>query len=229
MAENEKKLRHIAFIMDGNGRWAKKRMMPREFGHKEGAKVFKEVIRRCGELGIDYVTVYAFSTENWRRSEKEVNSIMNLLSSYIDEARADENRHAVSVKFIGDMTGIDPQLAARARELEEYTKHFKRRVNIALNYGGRDEIVKAVNRLIAEGKTEITEEDISASIYSSDCPEPDFIVRTGGEYRLSNFLTWQGVYSELYFTDVLWPDIRDEDIDRAVDEFYKRNRRFGKA
>lgn len=229
MAENEKKLRHIAFIMDGNGRWAKKRMMPREFGHKEGAKVFKEVIRRCGELGIDYVTVYAFSTENWRRSEKEVNSIMHLLSSYIDEARADENRHAVSVKFIGDMTGIDPQLAARARELEEYTKHFKRRVNIALNYGGRDEIVKAVNRLIAEGKTEITEEDISASIYSSDCPEPDFIVRTGGEYRLSNFLTWQGVYSELYFTDVLWPDIRDEDIDRAVDEFYKRNRRFGKA
>ncbi len=229
MAENEKKLRHIAFIMDGNGRWAKKRMMPREFGHKEGAKVFKEVIRRCGELGIDYVTVYAFSTENWRRSEKEVNSIMQLLSSYIDEARADGNRHAVSVKFIGDMTGIDPQLAARARELEEYTKHFKRRVNIALNYGGRDEIVKAVNRLIAEGKTEITEEDISASIYSSDCPEPDFIVRTGGEYRLSNFLTWQGVYSELYFTDVLWPDIRDEDIDRAVDEFYKRNRRFGKA
>lgn len=215
--------------MDGNGRWAKKRMMPREFGHKEGAKVFKEVIRRCGELGIDYVTVYAFSTENWRRSEKEVNSIMHLLSSYIDEARADENRHAVSVKFIGDMTGIDPQLAARARELEEYTKHFKRRVNIAINYGGRDEIVKAVNRLIAEGKTEITEEDISASIYSSDCPEPDFIVRTGGEYRLSNFLTWQGVYSELYFTDVLWPDIRDEDIDRAVDEFYKRNRRFGKA
>lgn len=225
----DERLCHIAFIMDGNGRWAKKRGFPREYGHKIGAKVFKNVIRHCGDIGIKYVTVYAFSTENWKRSEKEVSAIMNLLSEYIDEARNDTEGNCVRVRFVGDMSKLPEELAKKAQTLEEVTAEYEKQVNIALNYGGRDEIVKAVNRLIAAGKREITEDDISANLYTADCPPPDLIVRTGGEYRLSNFLMWQSAYSELYFTDVLWPDFNDDNVDDAVREFYKRNRRFGSA
>lgn len=225
----DERLKHIAFIMDGNGRWAKKRGMPREYGHKVGAAVFKNVIRHCGDIGIKYVTVYAFSTENWKRSEKEVSAIMKLLSEYIDEAKNDPDGNFVRVKFIGDVSKLPEEITAKAEELEEATSKYERQVNIALNYGGRDEIVKAVNRAVASGKTELCEQDISDNLYTANCPPPDLIVRTGGEYRLSNFLMWQSAYSELYFTGVLWPDFKDEDIDDAVREFYKRNRRFGSA
>lgn len=223
----DERLSHIAFIMDGNGRWAKKRAMPREYGHKVGAKVFKEVIRHCGDIGIKYVTVYAFSTENWKRSEREVSSIMKLLDEYIKEAEEHEDGGTLRVRFSGDLSRLPEELEKEARRLEKLTEDRPQTVNIALNYGGRAEIVSAVNKLIAEGKESITEEDIAANIYTHDMPDPDLIVRTGGEYRLSNFLMWQSAYSELYFTDTLWPDMKNEDVDRAVEEFYRRTRRFG--
>ncbi|MBO5744891.1 MAG: di-trans,poly-cis-decaprenylcistransferase [Clostridia bacterium] len=223
----DERLKHIAFIMDGNGRWAKKRAMPREYGHKVGAKVFKEIIRHCGDIGIQYVTVYAFSTENWKRSEKEVSSIMNLLDQYIKEASSSADGGELRVRFIGDLSRLAPELEDKARHLEEITKSCPKTVNIALNYGGRAEIVNAVNKLIAKGKSEITEEDIQRELYTFDIPDPDLIVRTGGEYRISNFLMWQSAYSELYFTRTLWPDMTSGDVDAAVEEFYKRTRRFG--
>ena len=223
----DERLKHIAFIMDGNGRWAKKRAMPREYGHKVGAKVFKEIIRYCGDIGIQYVTVYAFSTENWKRSEKEVSSIMNLLDQYIKEASSSADGGELRVRFIGDLSRLAPELEDKARHLEEITKSCPKTVNIALNYGGRAEIVNAVNKLIAKGKSEITEEDIQRELYTFDIPDPDLIVRTGGEYRISNFLMWQSAYSELYFTRTLWPDMTSGDVDAAVEEFYKRTRRFG--
>ena len=223
----DERLRHIAFIMDGNGRWAKKRAMPREYGHKVGARVFKDVIRHCGDIGIKYVTVYAFSTENWKRSEREVSSIMKLLSEYIKEAEGSADGGELRVKFLGDLSRLPEELAREARHLERITESCPKTVNIALNYGGRAEIVSAVNRLIEKGVHNITEEDISANLYTADMPEPDLIVRTGGEYRLSNFLMWQSAYSELYFTETLWPDMKDEDVDDAVREFYRRTRRFG--
>lgn len=223
----DERLRHIAFIMDGNGRWAKRRGMPREYGHKVGAKVFKDVIRYCGDIGIKYVTVYAFSTENWKRSEKEVSSIMKLLGEYIKEAENSNDDDKLRVRFLGDLSRLPEELEREARKLEEITEGFPRTVNIALNYGGRAEITAAVNKLIAQGLDRITEEDISSAIYTAGMPDPDLIVRTGGEYRLSNFLMWQSAYSELYFTNTLWPDMKNEDIDSAVEEFYRRTRRYG--
>ena len=223
----DERLSHIAFIMDGNGRWAKRRGMPREYGHKVGAKVFKDVIRYCGDIGIKYVTVYAFSTENWKRSEKEVSSIMKLLGEYIKEAENSNDDDKLRVRFLGDLSRLPEELEREARKLEEITEGFPRTVNIALNYGGRAEITAAVNKLIAQGLDRITEEDISSAIYTAGMPDPDLIVRTGGEYRLSNFLMWQSAYSELYFTNTLWPDMKNEDIDSAVEEFYRRTRRYG--
>ena len=223
----DERLRHIAFIMDGNGRWAKNRAMPREYGHKVGAKVFKEIIRHCGDIGIQYVTVYAFSTENWKRSEREVSSIMKLLDEYIKEAEGSADSGELRVRFLGDLSRLPEELEREARRLEQITKDCPKCVNIALNYGGRAEIVSAVNALIRAGKSEITEEDISSAIYTAGIPDPDLIVRTGGEYRLSNFLMWQSAYSELYITNTLWPDMKAEDVDAAVEEFYRRTRRFG--
>ena len=167
----DERLKHIAFIMDGNGRWAKKRAMPREYGHKVGAKVFKEIIRYCGDIGIQYVTVYAFSTENWKRSEKEVSSIMNLLDEYIKEASDSADGGELRVRFIGDLSRLAPELSKKARDLENITKNCPKTVNIALNYGGRAEIVNAVNKLIAKGKSEITEEDIQRELYTFDIPD----------------------------------------------------------
>ncbi|MBE6543973.1 MAG: di-trans,poly-cis-decaprenylcistransferase [Ruminococcaceae bacterium] len=223
----DERLQHIAFIMDGNGRWAKKRGMPREYGHKVGAKVFKEVIKYCGDIGIKYVTVYAFSTENWKRSEKEVSSIMKLLGEYIKEAEGSADGGELRVKFLGDLSKLPKELEREALRLEKMTENCPQTVNIALNYGGRAEIVEAVNRLISQGETSITEKTLSASLYTAGMPDPDLIVRTGGEFRLSNFLMWQSAYSELYFTNTLWPDMKSEDVDAAVSEFYRRTRRYG--
>lgn len=228
MAEkSEKTLRHIAFIMDGNGRWATKRGLPREAGHKAGAEVFKTVSEYCVDIGIPVVTVYAFSTENWKRPKREVDAIFRLFSQYIEEAFDRFLEKDLVIRFIGDRTPFPKSMTDRMEELERITADRKNTLNIAINYGGRDEIKRAVNKLIAEGKTEITEADIEAKLDTTGEPMPDMIVRTGAEQRISNFLTWQSAYAELYFTDTLWPDFGKEDVDKAVEEFYRRNRRFG--
>ncbi|MBQ8697143.1 MAG: di-trans,poly-cis-decaprenylcistransferase [Clostridia bacterium] len=220
-------INHIAFIMDGNGRWAKKRGMPREYGHKVGAKVFRNLVEYCGDIGIGCVTVYAFSTENWRRPENEVRSIMNLFREYLDDAIRTMMEKDIRIVFLGDK-GIFPEdIRETMLGIERDSEGNTRRLNIAMNYGGRDEIAHAVNLLIAEGVESVTEDMISERLYTLDAPEPDLIVRTGGELRLSNFLMWQSAYSELYFTDTLWPDLTEADVDAAVAEFNRRTRRFG--
>lgn len=221
------RLKHIAFIMDGNGRWAKKRGMPREYGHKCGAETFKKITEYCVDIGIPHVTVYAFSTENWKRPPREVNALIGLFSDYLTDAFRRFREKDLRIVFLGDKRVFGDKTAERMRELEETTKDRGNILNIALNYGGRDEIVHAVNSLIADGKKVVTAEDISSRLYTAASPEPDLIVRTGSEMRLSNFLTWQSVYSELYFCDTLWPDLTEHDVDLAVEEFYHRKRRFG--
>lgn len=223
----DERLQHIAFIMDGNGRWAKKRGMPREYGHSVGAKTFESVIRYCGDIGIRVVTVYAFSTENWKRPEIEVKTIMGIFREYLNTARRKAEENRIHVVFLGDKGVFPEDIRAKMRLLEAETAHHPLTLNIAINYGGRDEIVHAVNALIAAGKTEITEEDISANLYTAHCPPPDLIVRTGAERRLSNFLLWQSAYAELYFCDTLWPDMGEAEINAAVEDFYSRKRRYG--
>ena len=219
--------RHIAFIMDGNGRWAKKRGMPRELGHKAGAEVFKKLVRYCGNIGIEAVTFYAFSTENWKRPKREVDAIMKLLSVYLDECKKELEISRMRIVFLGDKSVFSKELRHKMEELEEISRPNSYTVNIAMNYGGRDEIAYAANKLIAEGKTHITEDDISASVYTKDSPDVDMIVRTGGDLRLSNFLLWQAAYAELYFTDKFWPDLTESDVDEIVRVFCSRKRRFG--
>ena len=223
----DERLQHIAFIMDGNGRWAKKRGMPREYGHTVGVKKFERVVRYCGDIGIRAVTVYAFSTENWKRPQHEVQAIMGLFNEYLDRAQkmADENQ--TQVVFLGDKAIFPQNVRERMELVEKNTAHYPRILNVAVNYGSRDEIVHAVNTLIAQGKTEITEDDITANLYTAHCPPPDLIVRTGSEQRLSNFLLWQAAYAEFYFCDTLWPDMDDAAVDAAVEAFYARKRRFG--
>lgn len=217
------RLQHIAFIMDGNGRWAKKRGMPREYGHKQGAAVFRNITKYCEKIGLKYVTVYAFSTENWKRPKREVDAIMKLLDEYLDERYS--NR--VSVRFIGDISVLDERLKKKIEQVESETAGRELVLNVALNYGSRAEMLHAYKVLMQEGKTDITEEDISKHLYTYPCPDPDLIVRTGGDMRISNFLLWQSAYSELYFTDTLWPDMTSSDVDRAIIDFYSRKRRFG--
>ncbi len=210
--------------MDGNGRWATSRGLPREAGHSAGSKNFKTIVRYCKSIGIRFVTVYAFSTENWKRPKHEVDAIMNLLDGYMAEAAEEPD---VEFRFIGDVGRIPEEIRQKIYDLEEFTRGREYRLNIALNYGGRDEIVHSVNELIASGKTEITEEDIDSRLYTAGCPDPDLIVRTGGEFRISNFLMWQSAYSELYFSDKLWPAYSTDDVDEAIIAFSKRKRRFG--
>ena len=226
----DERLRHIAFIMDGNGRWATKRLMPRAYGHKVGAENFRRVVGYCNDMGIKCVTVYAFSTENWGRPQKEVDSIMELLSKYLDQCVDEMEINKIKYNFLGDMSVLTPSLQEKVAKVEELSKGYELNLNIALNYGSRAELVHAFNRLAQQGKREITEADISANLYTSHCPDPDIIVRTGGDLRLSNFLLWQAQYSEFYFTDVLWPDLSREDVEAIVREFYeKRKRRYGKV
>lgn len=217
------RLKHIAFIMDGNGRWANKRGMPREYGHKKGVEVFREITEYCHKIGIQYITVYAFSTENWKRPKVEVDSIMNLLDEYLDKTNTED----VRVCFIGDKERLNPALVKKINSVEERTKNGKSVLNVAMNYGSRAEIVNACNKLIALGRDNVTEEDINSALYTGGCPDPDLIVRTGGDLRISNFLLWQAAYSELYFTDTLWPDMTSDDVDQAIKDFYMRKRRFG--
>lgn len=227
MVQIDDRLKHIAFIMDGNGRWAQRRGKPREYGHRFGVEALERISRYCQGLGLHTMTVYAFSTENWKRPQVEVDTIMKLLEQYIAKMTRTLKKDRVRYYFIGDQSMLSPKLQEKIRKLEEASAQYDQIINIALNYGGREEIVHCCNCLIAEGKTEITEEDISRTLYTAHCPEPDLIVRTGGELRLSNFLMWQSAYSELYFTDVLWPDLSADDIDAAITAFYSRKRRYG--
>ena len=228
--EIERKLpRHIAIIMDGNGRWAKKRKMPRSAGHVAGAKTFKTIARYCNKIGIEYLTVYAFSTENWKRPKEEVEGIMNLLRDYLRDAEnfKDEN---IKVKFIGDLTPLADDIKALIKKNEDGSKDATGlKLNIAINYGGRDEIKNAVKRIIEEGISadNITEQTISQYLYTANMPDPDFIIRPSGEYRTSNYLIWQSAYAEYYFANTLWPDFTTKDLEEAIDEYNKRNRRFG--
>ena len=223
----DERLTHIAFIMDGNGRWARKRGMPREYGHSHGAATFKKIGRYCESIGIKYMTVYAFSTENWKRPPKEVNTIMKILDDYLEDCFVEMEGDNVRLRFVGNLDVFSPELREKMARVEQATAHKPFTLNVAINYGGREEITHACNELIKQGKTEITEEDISKNIYTSHCPDPDLILRTGGDLRSSNFLLWQSAYSEYYFTDILWPDLTSEDVDRAVAVFYSRKRRYG--
>ena len=223
---------HIGIIMDGNGRWAKKRGLPRNAGHKKGAEVFEKISRACRDLGIKYLTVYAFSTENWKRPKEEVDGIMNLMRGYLKTMSKAKNEH-IAVRFIGDRTPFDSDLLELMAEAENAdVGEVITTVQIALNYGGRDEIVHSVREIakkIASGKIlpeDITEDMISENLYS-ETPECDLIIRPSGEERLSNFLLWESAYSEFVFMDVLWPDFTESDLEKALEEYSKRNRRFG--
>lgn len=225
--EEERLPVHIGIIMDGNGRWAKKRGLPRSAGHSKGAAVFKTVSRYCRDRGIKFLTVYAFSTENWKRPKNEVDAIMKLLSDYIDDAVAMVDENNIQLHFLGDMSIFPPETRAKIANAEEVSKDKTLILNIALNYGARAEIAHACEVLINNGKTAVTEEDVSSALYTAHCDDPDLIVRTGGDLRLSNFLLWQAAYAEFYFTDTLWPDLDEREIDKIIDEFYSRKRRYG--
>ena len=207
---------HIAIIMDGNGRWAKNRNLPRSAGHVAGAKTFKDIARYCNKIGLKYLTVYAFSTENWKRPKQEVDGIMNLLRDYLKDAEnfKDEN---IKVKFIGNLEPLAEDIKALIEKNEKGSENATGlTLNIAINYGGRDEITNAVKKITQKGISpeEITEQLISDNLYTNYCPDPDFIIRPSGEYRLSNFLIWQSAYAEYWFSDILWPDFKPKHLER---------------
>ena len=219
--------RHIAIIMDGNGRWAKKRGLPRTAGHKVGAEVFQDIATYCQELGIEYLTIYAFSTENWKRPKDEVDVLMSLLEQYLQEAIDTMERDRIRLRVLGDVAGLSPQLQRMIDETNAISTHYQGfQANICLNYGGRAEILRAA-RLCAEAGEEWTEENFSKYLWSAGIPDPELIIRPSGELRLSNFLLWQCAYSEFYFCDTLWPDFKRKDLDLAIIDFQHRDRRFG--
>ena len=218
---------HIAIIMDGNGRWAKKRGLPRTFGHREGAASLRKVITHAAKLGVKYLTVYAFSTENWKRSKEEVSALMFLFKSYIKNEEKNIMENNIRFMVSGRTDNVSPALLKAIRALEEKSKNNTGLTfNIAFNYGGRAEIVDAVNRIIKSGVESVDEESFSKYLYH-DIPDPELLIRTSGELRISNFLLWQIAYSEIYITDTLWPDFGEKELEKAIEEFNKRDRRFG--
>lgn len=224
--------RHIAIILDGNGRWAKKRGLPRKVGHSAGAETFRRVATYCKDIGVKYLTVYAFSTENWKRPNDEVSSIMGILEKYLDETVRDMEKNRVKMKFFGDTSVLPEKLRDLIERTEKISSSFEGvQVNMCVNYGSRDEIVRAAQRYAEDYKRgnagELTEEAFSGYIYSAGVPDPDLLIRPGGEFRLSNFLIWQSAYSELYFSDVLWPDFGERELDKAIIAYQGRQRRFG--
>ena len=225
---------HIGIIMDGNGRWAKKRGLPRKAGHSAGAKTFRKITRYCSDIGIKYLTGYAFSTENWKRPEDEVSSLMKLFKSYLEEALADFKDDSIVVKFIGDKAPFDEALRNLMIENEESSKDRDGMVlNIAMNYGSRDEIVRAVKNICSDVQNgsvlpeNIDEQLISDYLYTSGQPDPDLIIRPSGEHRISNFLLWQSAYTEFVIMNKLWPDFETSDLDEALEIYSQRNRRYG--
>lgn len=226
--------RHIAIIMDGNRRWARAKGKPASFGHKEGAKTLEKIVRYANKIGLEYITAYAFSTENWKRAEEEVKALMMLLQNYLDEYSKRADTENIRVKILGDITALSEGMQKSILKCMERTKdNTGVTFNIALNYGGRDEIVKAIKNIatdIKENKIDIkdiTEEMVSNNLYTKGEPDPDLLIRTSGELRLSNFLPWQLVYSEFLFIDKNWPDFEESDLDEAIIEYQKRTRKFG--
>lgn len=225
---------HIAIIMDGNGRWAKQRGLPRNAGHKAGAEAFRKIANYGRTIGLKYLTVYAFSTENWKRSAEEVGGIMTLLGAYLKEAIADMEKNHVRFRFFGDLSRLSPRLRKLCEEAQSRSGEYDEvQVNFCLNYGGRDEIVRGIRSFaadVAAGKCsaeDLTEEIFSTYLDSAGVPDPELVIRPSGELRISNFLPWQTVYSEFVFMNVLWPDFTPEDLDAAIAEYQRRNRRFG--
>ena len=225
--------RHIAIILDGNGRWAKKRGLPRTAGHKVGAETFRRIATYCKKIGVEYLTVYAFSTENWKRPADEVDTIMKLLGRYLQEAVETMERDHIRLKLFGDMSALPAQAQEMLKKTAEISSRYEGfQANVCINYGGRDEIVRAAREYaldVAAGRADadISEEDFSGYLYSAGIPDPDILIRPGGEQRISNFLLWQCAYSEFIFTDTLWPDFSEADIDKAIEIFRSRDRRFG--
>lgn len=221
---------HVAIIMDGNGRWAKKRGMPRTAGHKEGLTSAKKIVGAAAKLGIKYITLYTFSTENWKRTQEEVGFLMNLIRSHLRAEFDFYKKNGIRVKQIGDLEGLPNDVKSEIINAEKDTEHFTGTTCIlAINYGGRDEITRAVKKIINQNipADKITEELISKNLDTKDTPAVDLLIRTGGEERLSNFLLWQSAYAEFVFTDTLWPDYNEEEFFKDIEEFQKRNRRFG--
>ena len=226
--------RHIAIIMDGNGRWAKKRGLPRTAGHAAGSEVFRKIATYCRDIGVEYLTVYAFSTENWKRAQEEVGAIMGLLKQYLLEAIDTMEKDHIRLRFFGDLSRLDPELQDLAKKTDEISTHYSGfQANVCVNYGGRDEILRAARAFAAKctagecNPDDLNEDTFSALLDSAGIPDPELVIRPSGELRTSNFLPWQSTYSEYYFTDVLWPDFSPQDIEKAIHAFNGRNRRFG--
>lgn len=227
---------HIAIIMDGNGRWAKKRGLPRIAGHKVGVDALKEIVKVCGEIGVKYLTVYAFSTENWKRPKDEVSFLMNLFFDTLEREVNELNKNNVRLRFLGRLTEFSPKLQEKiSNSVEKLSKNTGLNLNVMVNYGGRAEIVDAVNEIVesrewkVEGRDKITAQDIQAHLYTKEIPDPDLLIRTASEMRISNFLLWQIAYAEIYVADVFWPDFRKAELLKAIESFGKRERRFGKT
>ena len=228
--------RHIAIIMDGNGRWAKQRGLPRTAGHSAGAEAFRRIANYCRTLGVEYLTVYAFSTENWKRSEEEIGGIMRLLGAYLKEAIRDMEKNHVRFCFFGDLSRLSPELRKLCLDAQERSAQYREvQVNFCLNYGGRDEIIRGIRAFaadVAAGRRtaeELTESLFDSYLDSAGVPDPELVIRPSGETRTSNFLPWQTVYSEFVFMNVLWPDFGPAELDEAIEEYHRRNRRFGGA
>jgi undecaprenyl diphosphate synthase len=222
--------RHVAIIMDGNGRWAKARGLPRTEGHRAGTENLRRILKACVELGVEILTIYAFSTENWNRPRAEVRMLMRILESVIDRELKELHESGVQIRHIGEIERIEPRLQRKIRQACEFTRNNTRLIlNVAFNYGGRDEIVQAVRRIVTDQvpPEQIDEDLISSYMYTRDLPDPDLIIRTSGEMRTSNFLTWQGTYSEYYFTPKYWPEFDKEELRKALVEYSHRARRFG--
>ena len=225
--------RHIAIILDGNGRWARRRGLPRTAGHAAGSENFRKIATYCKNIGVEYLTVYAFSTENWKRPEDEVKTIMRLLRRYLNEAIDTMERDKIRMKIFGNVAGLPQELQELVQKTDEISKHYEGfQANICLNYGGRDEIVHAARRYAedyATGKAQgrLSEEQFGGYLYSAGIPDPDLLIRPGGEQRISNFLLWQCAYAEFYFSDVLWPDFGTDELDKAIEAFRRRDRRYG--
>ena len=224
---------HIAIILDGNGRWAQKRGMPRSFGHVKGCENLEDICEVAKELGVKYLTVYAFSTENWKRSKEEVDGLMKLFRNYLKKCIKISQKNNIRVKVIGDITAFDSDIQESIKKLEDFSKDFTDlHFQIALNYGSRDEITRAVNRMLEDQKagkleTPVSEDTISDYLDTAGIPDPDLMIRTSGELRLSNYLLWQLAYSEFYFTDVPWPDFKKEELVKAIEKYNERDRRYG--
>ncbi len=220
--------RHIAIIMDGNGRWAKKRNMPRVVGHNSGVESVREIVRACADLKIEVLTLYSFSTENWKRPKEEVRDLMEILARALEKETPELSKNNVRLKISGKTEELPENVQkSLAKSIEVLKKNNGLILNLALNYGSRQEITDAVNKLIAQGKTSVSEKDISNSLYTVGIPDPDLLIRTSGESRVSNFLLWQIAYAEIYVTPVLWPDFRRPDLVSAIQDFQSRQRRFG--